>query len=375
MKILVIALAGIGDTLLATPLIAELRAQFPDAVLDAFVLWPGSKDILEGNPHLNTVHQCNLITESRLRALRFLWRLRRQRYDISINAHPQSRRVYRLVARIIGARQRLSHAYDNACWLDRLLVNRVIPQDYSIHGVENNLRLVELLGRRPILPQADCQVYLSPADEQWAESFLRQHELLDRPRLGIHIGSGGTKNLRLKRWPFDCYLQLIRRLTHELPNTAILLLGGPEEQVEHTQILRLTPGRSVFVPQTGTLREAAALIKRCHVFLSVDTALMHLAAAVKVPHQIVIEAPTLNTTNLPWRQPFTLVPNPAVHGRNLEFYRYDGRGIRGTAEELTRCMASVTVDQVFAVLKDALTTVEASSPSAGKPLDAGNHQA
>lgn len=364
MKVLVIALAGIGDTLLATPLIAELRANFPEAILHAFVLWPGSKDILEGNPHLDAVHQCNLIREPWLRAVRFLWRLRRQRYDISINAHPQSRRAYRLVARLIGAPQRLSHAYDNACFLDRLLVNRVIPQDYTIHGVENNLRLLELLGRRPVLPEADCRVYLSPADEQWAETFLRAHQLVDRPRLGIHVGSGGTKNLRLKRWPLGCYLELVRRLTQESPRTAILLLGGPEEQADHAQILQQVPGDAVFSPHTRTLRQATALIKRCQVFLSVDTALMHLAAAVKVPRQIVIEAPTLNTTNLPWRQPFILVPNPAVHGRNLEFYRYDGRGIRGTAEELIRCMEAVKVEDVLAAVKKALGEIESVRPGA-----------
>jgi ADP-heptose:LPS heptosyltransferase len=49
--------------------------------------------------------------------------------------------------------------------------------------------------------------------------------------------------------------------------------------------------------QDAKLRETAALMKRCSAFLSVDTALMHIAAAVKVPNQIVIEAPTLNVTN------------------------------------------------------------------------------
>ena len=52
-RILVISLAGIGDTLIATPFIHELRANFPDAAIDAFVLWAGSKDLLEGNPHLS----------------------------------------------------------------------------------------------------------------------------------------------------------------------------------------------------------------------------------------------------------------------------------------------------------------------------------
>ena len=49
-----------------------------------------------------------------------------------------------------------------------------------------------------------------------------------------------------------------------------------------------------------SVRETAALMKRCSAFLSVDTALMHIAAAVKVPNQIVIEAPTLNVTNWPY---------------------------------------------------------------------------
>jgi hypothetical protein len=47
-----------------------------------------------------------------------------------------------------------------------------------------------------------------------------------------------------------------------------------------------------------------------------------------------------------------LVKNPAVAGRNLEFYRYDGRGIRGSAEELERCMESVTVESVLCRLTE-----------------------
>ena len=130
MKILVISLAGIGDTLLATPLIHELRANFPDATIDALVLWAGSKDLLENNPHLNRVHQKNLITAGKLdtagklEALRFFWSLRRERYDVSINTHPQSRRLYRMAARIIGAPTRISHEYECFGALDRWLVNR-----------------------------------------------------------------------------------------------------------------------------------------------------------------------------------------------------------------------------------------------------------
>jgi hypothetical protein len=88
-------------------------------------------------------------------------------------------------------------------------------------------------------------------------------------------------------------------------------------------------------------------MKRCDAFLSVDTALMHIAAAVKIPNQIVIEAPTLNATNLPFGNKFTLIKNPVVAGRNLEFYRYDGGDIKGTREELLAVMASIKIEDVF----------------------------
>lgn len=119
MKILVISFAGIGDTLLATPLIHALREQFPGAIVDALVRWRGSMDLLEGSPYLNTV----FFEQNPLANLRLLWRLRRMRYDISINAHPQSRIEYRLIARIINARKRLSHRYENYTWLDDWLIN------------------------------------------------------------------------------------------------------------------------------------------------------------------------------------------------------------------------------------------------------------
>ena len=354
MKILVNSLAGIGDTLIATPFLHELRANFPAATIEAFVLWPGSRDLLEGNPHVNAVFQKNLIKEGALQSLPFLWQLRQRRYDLTINVHTLGRIHYRAVARFLGARLRVSHEYEGHGVLDRALVNRTIPQDYTIHSVENNNRLLALLGGRPLLPKHDFEIFLTPAESQFAIDFIASHQLQSRQRLGLHIGSGGTKNLRLKRWPFAHYLELIQRLNRSHPDLAILLFGGPEEQKEHEQILASAQGHPVFAPPTKNLRQAAALLKHCDAFLSVDTAIMHLAAAMKVPNQLVIEAPTLNPTNVPWQTPYRLIRNPVLAGRSLEYYRYDGGPIKGTDEELTRMMASVTVEAVLAAVMEAL---------------------
>jgi heptosyltransferase-3 len=361
MKLLVISLAGIGDTLFATPLIHELRANFPDAVIDALVLWPGSRDVLEGNPHVNTVYQKNLLTVSWVEALSFLWGLRANRYDVSLNTHPQSRRHYRWAARIVGAATRISHDYDHAGLLDRWLVNRMLPQDYSRHSIENNLALLGLLEVKPRLPRHEYEIFLSQNEENWAADFVAKQNLRGQRLLGVHVGSGGTKNLALRRWPLEHYVELFRKLNRERPDVSVLLLGGPEERAAHGLILREARSSQVLQPATHSLRQAGALLKRCAAFLSVDTSLMHMAAAVAVPMQIVIETPTFNKTIEPFGRAYRLVTNPTVAGRNLDYYRYDGGGIRGTRKEIVRCMASVSVDAVYRVLESALPPVAATA--------------
>ncbi|HZF00770.1 MAG TPA: glycosyltransferase family 9 protein [Methylomirabilota bacterium] len=350
MKILVIAMAGIGDALLATPLIHELRANFPDATIDVLALWAGSKDLLKNNPHLNRVNQKNLIKSGKFEALHFLWSLRKNRYDVSINTHPQSRMHYRIAARIIGAPVRISHEYECFNWLDRKLVNRLLPQDYSRHSIENNFDVLPLLGAKTKLPKHEIEIFLKPDEEQFADEFLSKNKLAGKKILGLHVGSGGTKNLPLKRWPLKNYAGLVQKLNKERPDIRVLLFGGPEEAKDHQVVLAQANRDLTLEAKTQNLRQTAALMKRCGAFLSVDTALMHIAAAMKVPNQIVIEAPTLNPTNLPYGNSFLLIKNPFVGGRNLDFYRYDGGGIKGTREELLACMASVKVEDVFAVV-------------------------
>ncbi|MDD5139096.1 MAG: glycosyltransferase family 9 protein [Verrucomicrobiales bacterium] len=350
MKILVISLAGIGDTLFATPLIHELRANFPEATIDVLVMWRGSKSLLENNPHLNTVHQKNLMAESKAGALKFLAGLRRAGYDASLNTFPQSRRHYRIVAKFINAPVRISHGYECSGALDRWLVNKTLPQNYSRHAVENNLALLSPLGANPELPAHRYEIYLTESEQSWAADFVAQQKLSGRPLLGIHVGSGGTKNLALRRWPLESYAELARRLRQNRPELGVLFFGGPEEKAGHEKIRALAGVENLFFPESENLRQTAALIGKCDAFLSVDTALMHVAAAMNVRGQIVIETPTWNKPIEPYANPFTLVKNPAVAGRNLEFYRYDGGQIKGTRGELLRCMSSVTVDEVHATI-------------------------
>ncbi len=347
-------MAGIGDTLIATPLLHELRANFPDATIDVLVRWSPAKDLLAGNPYLRRVHSCDFSEVGGRAFLKFLFNLRQEHYDVSINAHPQSKLEYRVVARIIGAPRRLSHAYDNSTFLDKLLITHSLPQDYAIHSADNNLKLLSLLGKAPKLAQHEFELFLTPEEIAAAEVIVQQNQLGARRIVGVHVGSGKTKNLRMKRWPVENYIALIRKLTSARPEATVLLFGGPEEKEENARIAAEAAHPNLVIPKTRSIREAAALMKHCEVFLSVDNAMMHFAAAMKVPKQVLIESMTFGPTLEPYGRPYRLVKNPAVHGRNLDYYRYDGKGIRGTEQELRQIMEAVKVDDVFAAITDVL---------------------
>src|SRR6185436_9577935 len=121
--------------------------------------------------------------------------------------------------------------------LDRVLVNRRIPQDYQRHCIENNLAFLPLANAQPRLPNHDYEIYLSPAELEWAETYVKEQRLSERQLLGIHVGSGGTKNLALRRWPLELYLELLKRLNQTRSELTVLLFGGPEEEQDHQRLL------------------------------------------------------------------------------------------------------------------------------------------
>ena len=90
MKILIIALSGIGDALIFTPALKLIRKAMPDAKIDVLTMINGVKDIYSRNPNINKIIYFNFLKEGFLKSLNFLFKFR-GRYDASINVYPSNR--------------------------------------------------------------------------------------------------------------------------------------------------------------------------------------------------------------------------------------------------------------------------------------------
>lgn len=353
MKILLISLAGVGDTLMATPLIAELRKNFPNAIIDCLVMWDSSKKVLENNPNLNQIFCFNMIKKGFFKTFLFCKWLKKKKYYVSINTFPQGKIHYRIISKLINSKFRLSHKYNGFLnFLDNFLINKFIKSNYNLHCIENNFNFLKIFNKELKLKKHDYEIYLSKENMNFAKEFIKKNKLSNKKIIGMHIGSGSTKNLALRRWPLENYINLIKKLISD-KKTIIFLFGGKDEEKENQQINSINSKR-IFIVKSDNIKDSAALIQKCDFFLSVDTALMHIASAMKIKKQLVLETPTFNKTVYPYNQNFINIRNSRIVKDKLKYYKYDGRPIKATKEEIIRIMEGISVEEVYNKIKKVI---------------------
>ena len=354
-KMLVLALAGAGDVLMATPFLKELRLAFPQAQLDVLVLQGAvARAMLEGNPNINRLMLFNFVGESRRRSLQFCLSLRREHYDISFSLMPQNRFEYNLIAWLIGARERIGFDYAVNCGArSRWLLTRCLPEDETRHLVDSNLRLLpEALGRPLQLSAHHLELNLGAEPYAAVERFLQAHMLEGRRLIGFHPGSGTTKNLHLKRWDVGHWAALAQRLCVQEAKATILLFGSQDEAKLRADIRAASqlPADRLVDTDRMELKTSAALVGHMHFMVCIDGLLAHIAAAQDVPC-VTLFGPTPASATRPY-----LVPHRIAR---LDLpcspcYRYSRHGIHCVNPNYLQCLRELTPAMVAAQVDDLL---------------------
>jgi len=307
--ILVISISGLGNALLFTPALRALRKRHAGARIDILVEGPASRAVMETNPDVDRVLQLEY-GRSRLRALLNVMKLRREGYDLSITAFPANKLRFALLSGIIGARERVAHFYPECpgISLDWIYTRRV-PAERGLHDIQQNLRLVGVEETsRENLPRPTLHV--REEDERRAEEYWSRI----RPGpfvVGVHPGSGSSPSQQqtVKRWPLENYCEVLRALTRE-HGASVVVFCGPCEPELRAGLLRFAQGEGlqrIYFPEAG-IGTVAALIKRCHCFLSGDTGLMHISTAVGTPVVALFGPTNPARTAPPWPDCTLLAP-------------------------------------------------------------------
>jgi len=351
MKILVIALSGIGDALMFTPAVELLKKLAPDSEIDALVMYRGSEEIYSANSNFNKVIFFDFINKGFTESVKFLLKLRKK-YDVSVNVYPANRKEYNIISFLVGARKRAAVKYIRKNFINLGFLNNItVAEDDFVHNVETNIKLVEALLETKINEKPDLKYVITQEDEKFADNFYLAHHIgSNDPVIGFHPGCSTLKNHDKRRWEINKFAQL-GRLLIEKHYAKILIFGGPDENELKEKLYNLLSSNRVFIVDTPDLNKSSAIMKRCHVFVTNDSSQMHIAAANKL-RVVAIIGPTNPHYIRPWNTGHEIV------SLNLECspcFFYSPRPLICSRNDVKfKCIKEVDVDRVYDAVRKFL---------------------
>ncbi|HQI42332.1 MAG TPA: glycosyltransferase family 9 protein [Ignavibacteriaceae bacterium] len=305
MKILVLALSGIGDALMFTPALKLLRQSVPSAQIDALVMFKGTKEIYQNNPALNQVIHFDFLKEGLFKSLKFVLSLRKK-YDATINVYPSNRKEYNIINFLLGAKQRVGVKYLRMNFPELGWLNNVtVLENDKTHNVQTNIKLIEKLLNRHFDEEPALQIFLSDNDNMFAEKYLKENKIAaDDFVVGFHPGCATLKNHIKRRWEPEKFAELGKRLIKD-KSAKIFLFGGPEEEELKESISKIIDSEKSFIIKTEKFLQSIAIMKRCNVFVTNDSALMHIASALGLK-VVAIIGPTNEYYIHPWKTEYKI---------------------------------------------------------------------
>jgi heptosyltransferase-2 len=306
MKILILALSGIGDALMFIPALKLLRQSLPSAQIDALTMYQGTKEIYETNPYFNKVIHFDFLKEGVLNSLKFVIGLRKK-YDATINVYPSNRKEYNFINFLLGAKKRVGVEYlrmnsSNLGWLN----NVTVLENDKTHNVQINIKLIEKLLSKKFDEEPAMQIDLSNDDKEFADRFFKEKNISENDFVvGFHPGCATLKNHIKRRWEPEKFSELGKKLIKE-KNAKIFLFGGPEEEELKSVINKTIDSINSFMINPKRFLQSIAIMKRCNVFVTNDSALMHVASAIGLK-VIAIIGPTNTHYIHPWKTKHKIV--------------------------------------------------------------------
>ena len=264
-KILVIKPAAIGDVLLCTPVVENLRIDFPDAEI-IFLTQKYCKEALTGNPNINRILTYDLALDSGWCLIR---NIRKQKYDLVIDLFGNPRTA--LITLFSGARYKTGYKFN---WRSIAYNIKVKPRGGEVHNVEFNLDSLRALGLTTIKNKP--LFFINNIHRKFAADFFRTAGLKGKEVIGINpCGTWPTKV-----WTKEKFIELGKLLS---PKYHILLFWGNENEKLLAESIKTSIGNNAGIIPEIDIKYMGALLEKCKVFVTNDTGPMHISWILGVP--------------------------------------------------------------------------------------------
>jgi len=359
-KILAIKLRALGDTILMTAPLLELRRAYPDAEIHVVVTdtWA---PLLENHSAVDRIipYQRHQGAASRAKAIaRMALDLRKQKYDCVVNFHasPSSSAL----AYAVGAKVRAIHFHGHRD-KNRYSTTNVVGKGVLKPVIERDMDTVRSLGLT--IPEGRMpEVTLDGSEISRARTRIGQMGLYG-PILGLGIGA--SRNTKI--WPLDRFAAIAIRWCDQYRGSVIVYHARGEEAVSRRFFdavdrklvewyadpdARKAVRARVLAEVQLPLRLLAAMLKNSQLYLGNDSGPKHLAVAVGIP-TITLFGPE---DPFEWH-PYPQDRHPLHFIEGLKCRNDQEPGFRPWCAlhecvvEEHRCMKFITEDEVFRTIE------------------------
>jgi len=272
-KVLIIHTYGIGDIIMAIPMVKYLKKIHPEFEIDLFTTNKGSASLMESQPFFDHIYFSPRSMKGLYSILHFL---RKKKYDYSIVSSISNASIplkHGLITLFINANNRFGE-----------YINYPVPfytktQKFSqsVHRVISNIGLIKLIVKDIIDRIDDIYPELALTDtlESFSKEWLDSRCLSSQRMLLFHVGS--SKGGIHRRWGEDKFVDLIMKLQKETWQTVII--SGEEELAESRYVADRTHSEMLC---HHSLIEVFSVMKRSYAFINADSGLGHLASAAGI---------------------------------------------------------------------------------------------
>jgi heptosyltransferase-2 len=276
-RILIRATNWVGDVIMTLPALDAIRESFPKSTL-VILSSPWVIPIFESHPMIDSVIPLvkgkgpfSGLTD----ILKTSLQVRRQNFDLAVlfqNAFEAALIVY-----LGGIRYRVGYDTDHR----RLLLSHTVIRDEKImnaHQIEYYLSLVRAIGLNA--RSKDPELFVSKEQEEKARPLLSENRVEQEDFiLGI---SPGAIYGPAKRWPPERFAA-IADMAVDRWGAKVMIFGSGQEKDICAKVSSSMKHPPINLCGMTELDELIALIRRCNLFVSNDSGLMHMASALKVP--------------------------------------------------------------------------------------------
>jgi heptosyltransferase-2 len=282
-RILIIAPNWIGDAVMSQPMLATLKAIYPQSHIDVLAS-PWVAPIYRA---CTEVHQ---VIEARLEHRQLQWGLRKQlAKQLELNHYdacyilPNSLKSALIpwLANIplrIGYRGEMRFGLINLALTNPSKINRPPMANHYLALCD----LVDHSQKIDTNQPADPQLKVSPVAKQSVRAKLQEIAISDK---SIYVLCPGAEYGVTKRWPTEHFATLAQQLIANKADVHIILLGSKGDHALG-EAIRTTANHDQQIHNwcgNTSLDEAIAIIDMSKALVSNDSGLMHIGAALKIP--------------------------------------------------------------------------------------------